>query len=52
MTNQVDIVELAREIARIAGKTTDPATGLLLMELVERLLRTVGMPPGSDQGPD
>jgi hypothetical protein len=52
MSDKVDIVELAREIARIASKTSDPETGLLLIELVERLLRTVGMSPGSDQGPD
>jgi hypothetical protein len=38
MTNKIDIVELAHEIAEIARTTTDPETGRLLIELVNKLL--------------
>lgn len=46
MSDRIDIVELAREIAKIASKTDDAETGRLLMELVERLLKEAGLPPG------
>jgi hypothetical protein len=52
MNDKNDVVELAREIAEIASLTTDPETGRLLMELVERLLRQAGLPPGTGRRPN
>lgn len=46
MNNKIDIVKLARELAQIASTTVDPETGRLLMEVVERLLKEAGLPPG------
>jgi hypothetical protein len=46
MATEIDVEELAREIAEIASTTRDPDTGRRLMELVERLLREAGMGPG------
>jgi hypothetical protein len=48
MTNKIDIVELAHEVAEIARTTTDPKTGRLLIELVNKLLRGAGLPPDGD----
>lgn len=50
MTEEISIVELAREIAAIASATTDPETGRLLMELVGRLLEAAGLPPDDVDG--
>ena len=47
MTETIDVVELAHEIAQIASQTSDPETGRQLMEVVERILRAAGLPPGS-----
>ena len=47
MNTKIDIVELARELAEIASRCTDPDTGRRLMEMIERLLREAGLPPGS-----
>ncbi|MGC1409458.1 MAG: hypothetical protein WA864_10995 [Acetobacteraceae bacterium] len=49
MSDKIDVIELAREIARIASTTNDPETGRLLLELIERLLQAIGLPPGNDQ---
>jgi hypothetical protein len=46
MSDKIDVLALAHEIAEIAGKTKDVDTGRRLMELVERLLRAAGLPPG------
>jgi hypothetical protein len=45
MANEIDLEGLAREVAEIAGTTTDPDTAERLMELVERLLREAGLRP-------
>ena len=50
MGDSNEIVELACEITEIARTTTDPATGWLLMELVERLLMEAGLPPEDAEG--
>ena len=46
MTEPIDVVELAHELARIASTTRDPETGRLLMAVVERILQAAGLPPG------
>jgi hypothetical protein len=46
MHDAIDLVELAHEIATIASTTTDPETGRRLLELVEKLMRVAGLPPG------
>ncbi len=46
MNNKIDVVELSRELAEIARRSTDPETGRLLMEVIERLLNEAGLPPG------
>ncbi len=50
MTNKVDPVDLARELAEIARTTTDPETGRRLAELVKRLLAAAGLPPDDEAG--
>lgn len=45
MPDTIDPVELAHEIARIASTTTDPESGRLLLELVEKLMQAAGLPP-------
>ena len=47
MTDKIDVVELAHELARIASATRDPETGRQLMGIVERILAAAGLPPGS-----
>ncbi len=47
MPDKIDVAELAREIAKIASTTSDPETGRRLMEIVEILMRAVGLPPGT-----
>jgi hypothetical protein len=50
MANEIDLENLAREIAEIAATTNDPDTARRLMELVERLLREAGLRrPDSDR---
>ena len=45
MADTSDPVELAREIAKIASKTTDPNTAWQLGDLMDRLLTEAGLPP-------
>ncbi len=47
MADQFDPNELADELAEIASKTTDVATGQLLMKIVRRLL---GLPSDGEGG--
>jgi hypothetical protein len=47
MTNLIDVAELARDLAKIASATSDPETGRQLMEIVERIHLTLGLPPGT-----
>ncbi len=46
MENLIDVAELARDLAKIASATSDPETGRQLMEIVERIYRALGLPPG------
>jgi hypothetical protein len=50
VADQIDVIELARELAEIARTTTDAKTGERLIELINRLLREAGLPgfPASD----
>ena len=51
MTDKTNIVELADELAEIAKTTSDPATGMRLMKIVERLLVEAGLsPPDHEDG--
>jgi hypothetical protein len=45
MANKIDLEDLARAIAEIAGTTKVPDTARRLIELVEGLLRDAGLPP-------
>lgn len=45
MSGKIDVVELAHELTKIASTTSDPDTGRQLMEVVERILRAMGLPP-------
>lgn len=47
MTDTIDVMELAHEIAQIASQTSAPDTGRHLMEVVEQTLRAAGLLPGS-----
>jgi hypothetical protein len=47
MADNIDIVELAHELAKIASETSDKDTGLRLMEVVEKILRATGLPVGT-----
>ncbi len=47
MAEKIDVAELARDLAKIASTTSDPETGRLLMEIVEKLMRAIGLPPGT-----
>ena len=49
MSGRMDIVELAREIAKIASATKDEETARLLLGIVERLLRSAGLPSSNDR---
>jgi len=44
MTDEIDALELARELAEIARTTTDRRTGELLIELIYRLLESAELP--------
>ncbi len=44
MAYAIDLVQLACDIAAIASTTADPETGRRLVELVDRLLTTAGLP--------
>jgi hypothetical protein len=46
MSDKIDVVELAHELTKIASTTSDPETSRQLMEVVERILSAVGLPPG------
>lgn len=52
MTNptEIDVVELAQELAEIARTTSDQDTGRRLMALVSRLLNAAGLPPDNADG--
>jgi hypothetical protein len=50
MNDRTNVVELAEELAEIAMTTTDAATGVRLMKVVERLLAEAGLPPHDDAG--
>jgi hypothetical protein len=52
MSDRIDVVELAHEIAKIASTTTDPDTGRQLMKLVERLLGQAGLPSWTERRPN
>ena len=47
MTDIIDVAELARDLAKIASATIDPETGRQLMDIVERIHRALGLPPGT-----
>ena len=44
MPDSIDPVELARKIADIASRTTDPSTARQLVDLTDWLLTDVGLP--------
>lgn len=50
MTDRINIIELADELAEIARATTDAAAGARLMKLVDRLLARAGLPPDDETG--
>jgi len=50
MSGPEDLIELARELARLASTTTDPVTARRLVEIVERLLTEAGLPPDEHGG--
>jgi hypothetical protein len=50
MSGQTDLVDLADELADIAGKTTDGRTGEFLMDLVHRLWTEAGLEPDAGGG--
>ena len=50
MADEIDPVELACEIAGIASATGDPETGRRLVNLVDRLLTTAGLPLAGEPG--
>jgi hypothetical protein len=50
MTDRTTLVELAEELAEIAMTTTDAATGVRIMKVVERLLAEAGLPSDDDSG--
>ena len=50
MSGQTDLVDLADELADIAGKTTDRRTGEFLMDLVHRLWTEAGLEPDAGGG--
>lgn len=43
---RIDVVELAHDLAKIASATSEPAIGRQLMEVVNRILKAAGLPPG------
>jgi hypothetical protein len=47
MADTRELVDLARELAEIAGRATDPETSRLLLELVDLLLTQTDPPQGS-----
>jgi len=50
MTEGIDPLELAEELAEIARATRDPRTGQRLMSVVTRLLERAGLPPAAQGG--
>jgi hypothetical protein len=49
MSGEIDIVELAYEIAEVARTTSDPEAGLWLTELAKRLLEAAGLATTHDE---
>ena len=52
LADEIDPGELACEIAGIASTTGDPETGRRLVNLVDRLLTTAGLPLAGEPGAD
>jgi hypothetical protein len=52
MADAIDLVQLACDIAAIASTTGDPETGRRLVNLVDRLLTTAGLPLAGEPGAD
>ncbi len=50
MTGEIDLQDLAYELAAIASATKDPATGQRLAELVKRLFEAAGLPKDDEEG--
>jgi hypothetical protein len=50
MTDRIDPVELADELAEVARTTTDAATGARLIKIVKRLLENAGLSPDHEDG--
>jgi hypothetical protein len=50
--SNIDLSDLADELAEIARTTTDAQTGVRLMEVVERLLAEAGLLRGDEGGGD
>jgi hypothetical protein len=51
MDQLTDLSVLAREIAEIAARTTEPEIAVRLMELVNRLLSEAGLPEERCEAP-
>jgi hypothetical protein len=52
MTDAIDPIDLAHQLARVASESAEPRTASRLMEVVERLLTEAGLPPLSgSRGP-
>jgi rRNA pseudouridine-1189 N-methylase Emg1 (Nep1/Mra1 family) len=45
MLYEIDLLEVAREIAEIASETREPETARRLIELVDQLLQEGSLPP-------
>jgi hypothetical protein len=52
MADAIDLVQLACDIAAIASTIGDPETGRRLVNLVDRLLTTAGLPLAGEPGAD
>jgi len=50
METRIDVLELATEIAEIAGTTTDRKAARRLLDLADRLLSEAGLPPLTGEG--
>lgn len=50
MSEAIEPLELADELAEIARTTRDPLTGQRLMSLVRRLMEQAGLPPDEAGG--
>jgi hypothetical protein len=45
MSDKIDVMELAHELTKIASTTRDPETGRQLIEVLEKILGAMGLPP-------